>query len=91
MYYIHEALQLCLPLSIHVRVAASGVAELSPTPTPLSTAIVASVPVIEEQNACHGKYGTSIEHQLMSTCQHCANTVSIPVLCPIFDTRGSRH
>ena len=41
-----------LPLSIHVSVAASGVAELSPTPTPLRTAIVASVPVIEEQNAC---------------------------------------
>ena len=35
-----------------MRVAASGVAELSPTPTPLRTAIVARVPVMEEQNAC---------------------------------------
>ena len=40
-----------VPFSIHVSVAARGVAELSPTPTPLRTAIVASVPVMEEQNA----------------------------------------
>ena len=44
---------ISLPLSIHVSVAASGVAVLSPTPTPFNTAIVASVPVIDEQNACH--------------------------------------
>lgn len=39
------------PLSIHVMVAANGVAVLSPTPTPFNTAIVASVPVTDEQNA----------------------------------------
>ena len=35
-----------LPLTIHVIVAATGEAELSPTPTPLSIACVAKVPVI---------------------------------------------
>ena len=39
------------PLNIHVRVAARGVAVLSPTPTPFSTARVASMVVMEEQNA----------------------------------------
>lgn len=33
-------------------VAARGVAELSPTPTPFRMAKVAKVPVMEEQNAC---------------------------------------
>ena len=45
------ALDVLIPFSIQVRVAARGVAELSPTPTPLRTAIVARVPVMEEQNA----------------------------------------
>ena len=39
------------PFSIHVMVAARGVALLSPTPTPLRMAMVARVPVMEEQNA----------------------------------------
>ena len=33
-------------------VAARGVAELSPTPTPFRIAMVASAPVMDEQNAC---------------------------------------
>ena len=41
-----------IPLNIHVMVAARGVAVLSPTPTPFSIASVASIPVMEEQNAC---------------------------------------
>jgi len=35
--------------------AARGVAELSPTPTPLRTAKVARAPVIEEQKAWQGR------------------------------------
>ena len=42
-------------MSIHVTVAARGVAELSPTPTPFKMAKVASAPVMEEQNACRVK------------------------------------
>lgn len=38
-------------MSIHVTVAARGVAELSPTPTPFRMASVASAPVMEEQKA----------------------------------------
>ncbi len=33
-------------------VAARGVAELSPTPTPFKIARVANAPVMEEQKAC---------------------------------------
>ena len=40
-----------IPLSNQVTVAAAAVALLSPTPTPVKTAWVASVPVILEQNA----------------------------------------
>ena len=37
--------------SIHVIVAATGEAELSPTPTPFNMACVANVPVMYEQKA----------------------------------------
>ena len=40
------------PLSIQVMEAARGVAELSPTPTPLRIARVAKLPVMDEQKAC---------------------------------------
>ena len=44
------------PLSSHVSVAASTVADSSPTPTPFNTACAASVPVILLANAYRIKW-----------------------------------
>ena len=67
-----------IPLSIHVMVAAMGDAVLSPTPTPLSTACVARVPVMYELNAYNTRYreregGASLAR------------------CPIFDIANNLH
>ena len=73
-----------LPLNIHVSVAASGVAVLSPTPTPFNTARVANMVVIEEQNACREREMLHISHREPS--------LSLPPeVCPITGSAGSRY
>ncbi len=60
-------------------VAASGVAVLSPTPTPFNTASVAKVPVMEEQKDCKIMRRTKYRH-------FC---IFLPARCPIAGRRGS--